>query len=233
MAAAAVRTPVARPRARPRAAVEAPRGDVGGRVPRPRLPAGGARQLPGVDRVVAAAGEGRRGRRGGRPDGRGRAAAGGRDGAPLPPRGRLAQRRRVRRGQAGLGQPALPEGDPSGPPGREPLRSCAGRRRDRGRERRGARLAAGGAAAGGGVGRPARSGGVSPRDHLPLRPVGGARRPGPGAGSGRARQVVRALAEELAAAPPLDATPSVRWRRACAPGPARRAARCSIRSGSP
>ena len=51
--AAGVRARVAGDGARSRAAVEAARRHVGGRVPRARLPAGGADQLPGADRLVA------------------------------------------------------------------------------------------------------------------------------------------------------------------------------------
>ena len=49
-----VRAPVARDGAGPHAAVEAARRDVGGGVPRARLSAGGAGQLPRADRLVAA-----------------------------------------------------------------------------------------------------------------------------------------------------------------------------------
>ena len=56
--AAGVRARVAGDGARSQPAVEAPRRDVGGRVPRPRLPAGGADQLPGAHRLVAGRGRG-------------------------------------------------------------------------------------------------------------------------------------------------------------------------------
>ena len=52
--AAAVRAPVAGARAGPHAAVEAPRRDVGRGVPRARLSARGADQLPRAHRLVAA-----------------------------------------------------------------------------------------------------------------------------------------------------------------------------------
>ena len=52
MAAADIRARIAGDRARSQSAVEAPRRDVGGRVPRARLPAGGADELPGADRLV-------------------------------------------------------------------------------------------------------------------------------------------------------------------------------------
>ena len=67
------------------------------------LPARGAGQLPGADRLVA-----RRRRRG---------AAARRTGPPVRPRRRGPQRRRLRRSQAGLGQPALPQAGRSGSAG--------------------------------------------------------------------------------------------------------------------
>ena len=67
------------------------------------LPARGAGQLPGPDRLVA--------RR------RGRGAAARRTGPPVRPRRRGPQRRRLRRGQAGLGQSALPQAGRSGSAG--------------------------------------------------------------------------------------------------------------------
>ena len=51
--AAGLCAPVAGARAGSRAALEAPRRDLGGRVPRQGLPARSARQLPGADRLVA------------------------------------------------------------------------------------------------------------------------------------------------------------------------------------
>ena len=101
--AAGLRASLAGARPRPRAAVEAPRRDLGGRVPRQGLPARGAGQLPGADRLVA-----RRRRRG---------AAARRTGPPVRPRRRGPQRRRLRRSQAGLGQSALPQAGRSGSAG--------------------------------------------------------------------------------------------------------------------
>ena len=94
-AAGRLRTCSLRARARSRAALEASRRDVGEGVPRSRISAGGADQLPGADRLVA--GRGRR------------AAAARRAGQTIPARGRRAQRRRVRRREAGVGEPPLSE----------------------------------------------------------------------------------------------------------------------------
>ena len=90
-----VRAPVARDGAGSQPAVEASRRDVGRRVPREGLSARGAGELPRADRLVA-----RRRRR---------AAADRRAGAALLARGRRPQRRRVRRGEARVGEPPLSE----------------------------------------------------------------------------------------------------------------------------
>ena len=82
--AAAVRAPGAGDGAGSHAAVEAPRRDVGRRVPPARLPAGSAGQLPGADRLVA----GRVGVGSGHERG---AAAGRRAGAAVRDRGRRPQ----------------------------------------------------------------------------------------------------------------------------------------------
>ena len=94
--AAGVRAPLAGARSGSQSALEAPRRDLGGGVPRQGLSAGSALQLSRADRVVAG-------------PGRGGAARGGTRGA-VQARRRGPQRRRVRRGQARVGEPSLPEG---------------------------------------------------------------------------------------------------------------------------
>ena len=89
------------------AALEAARRDVGRGVPRARLSARGAGELPRADRLVAA--HRRRQRRE-----RCRAAAGRRDGAAVRDRGRRAQRRRLRSREARVDEPPLHEGGGAG-----------------------------------------------------------------------------------------------------------------------
>ena len=97
----------------PHAAVEAAWRDVGRRVPRARLPARGADELPRAARLVA-------GRRPG-------AAADRRAGAPLRDRGRRAQRRRLRPGEARLDEPPLHEGGGAGAAGGGVARATSSR----------------------------------------------------------------------------------------------------------
>ena len=95
LAAAGVCAPLAGDGTGSHAAVEAARRDVGRRVPREGLPAGSAGQLSRADRVVAGRGRG--------------GAAARRARAALRPVDGGAQRRRVRRRQARVGEPPLPE----------------------------------------------------------------------------------------------------------------------------
>ena len=94
--------------------------------------------------------------------------AGRRTGAPLSPRERGAQRRRVRRGQAGVGQSPLPEAVRAGSAGAAgraaPARARTDRRTAVGRGRR---LARAGAARHGGVGRSPAATGRSPGSSVP------------------------------------------------------------------
>src|SRR5207302_564746 len=76
-------------------AVETPRRHVAGRISRARLPAGGARELSGADRLVA------RRKRG--------AAAAQRAREAIPDRGCRQERRRLRSREARVGEPALPQ----------------------------------------------------------------------------------------------------------------------------
>ena len=99
--AAGLRAPGARDGAGSQPAVEAPRRDVGGRVPREGLSARGARELSGADRLVA-----RRRRRSCCRSTSWRA------GSSLEDVGH--ERRRVRRRKAGVGEPALSEDGRSG-----------------------------------------------------------------------------------------------------------------------
>ena len=177
------------------AAVEAARRDVGRRVPREGLPARGARQLPGADRLVA----GRRRR----------AAADRRARAPVLARARRPQRRRVRRREAGVGQPALPEDG----------RSAADRRARRCRSSQQAGIAMTPDRRGPGVSRVGdadgdrrrsigsircRRGWRSCSTSTPDAALADPRRARRDDGEAGAQAVVAALAEELATAPRLD-----------------------------
>ena len=96
-------------RAGRRQAQQAPRRDGRGRLPRPRLPAGGHRELPGAARLVARRGRGARARP---------------PGARVRPRPALAEPGGVRPRQARLARPRAHHGARAGGP-RAPLRGAA------------------------------------------------------------------------------------------------------------
>ena len=140
--AAAVCAPLARARTRSRAALEAARGHVGGRVPGQGLSAGSARKLPRAHRLVT-----RRRRRSAAACGLGRTVRTGRGGA---------QRWRLRRSEAGVGQSPLLEGGLAGAPGGSRATLSDQRRlATRGAVARASGMARGRGAAGGGVDRQA------------------------------------------------------------------------------
>ena len=169
--------------------------------------------------------------------GRGRgAAAARRAGDALPPGGRGQQRRRVRPREAGVGEPPLPEGGVAGAAGRAVgARTCKTAGWLLEPTPQDLAFLAQVVPAGGGVGGSARPGAGAPE--VPVRLFGGARRSSDAGACARrragARPSSRALAEELASAPPMldrDAFRAMAAPRARA-GPARRARRSSTRSG--